>query len=35
MNREVVWFAGQPVAEYGPPRTADATGPLSGNARTG
>jgi uncharacterized protein RhaS with RHS repeats len=29
MNREVVWFAGQPVAEYGPPRTSDATGPLS------
>ena len=29
MNREVVWFAGQPVAEYGPPRTADSVTPLS------
>jgi RHS repeat-associated protein len=29
MNREVVWFAGQPVAEYGPPRTPDAVTPLS------
>jgi RHS repeat-associated protein len=29
MNREIIWFAGQPVAEFGPPRTPDATGPLS------
>jgi hypothetical protein len=29
MNREVVWFAGQPVAEYGPPRTPDSVTPLS------
>lgn len=25
MNREIIWFNGQPVAEYGPPRTPDDT----------
>jgi len=29
MNREIIWFNGAPVGEFGPPRTPDATVPLS------
>ncbi|HEY2090315.1 MAG TPA: RHS repeat-associated core domain-containing protein, partial [Thermoanaerobaculia bacterium] len=29
MNREIIWFNGQPIGEFGPPRTPDAVGPLS------
>jgi YD repeat-containing protein len=34
MNREIIWFNGQPVAEYGPPRTPDDTTTIFSRHRT-